>query len=252
MAFIFLLGGQDLEMQEIARLSAQQNVTSFDRSLNWNNALLSTYSDILKDYACLSYHIYGIELRTDITPPSNYTLIDHHNDFSSNPSSIEQVAKLLNIDLTFRQKLIAANDKSYIEGMKSLGATDAQITEIRRADRKAQGVTELEEQQAQYALENLMQKEGHLTIVKSLTSSFSPICDYLYPCEHLLIYTEEEWVYYGKSRNELIAYFKEEITQKQIFYGGNTTGYIGLAKGIYHFDEIKRMINHIKNIVNHA
>ena len=252
MAFIFLLGGQDLEMQEIARLSAQQNVTSFDRSLDWNNALLSTYSDILKDYACFSYHIYGIELRTDITPPSNYTLIDHHNDFSSNPSSIEQVAKLLNIDLTFRQKLIAANDKSYIEGMKALGATDAQITEIRRADRKAQGVTELEEQQAKYALENLMRKEGNLTIVKSLTSSFSTICDYLYPCEHLLIYTKEEWVYYGKARNELITYFKKEITKKHIFYGGNTTGYIGLAKGYYNFDEIKRMINHIKNIVNHA
>lgn len=252
MTFIFLLGGQDLEMQEISHLLAQQNITSFDRSLGWNNALLSAYSDILKDYSSPSFHIYGIELRTDITPPSNYTLIDHHNDLNSNPSSIEQVAKLLNINLTFCQQLIAANDKSYIEGMKALGATDAQIAEIRRADRKAQGVTELEEQQAKYALENSMRKEGNLIIVKSLTSSFSPICDNLYPCEHLLIYTEKEWVYYGKARNDLIAYFKDEITNKHIYYGGSTTGYIGLAKGVYSFDEIKTMINHIKNIVNHA
>lgn len=252
MTFIFLLGGQDLEMQEISILLAQQNIAYFDKSLCWNNALLSAYTDILKDYAPPAFHIYGIELKTDITPPSNYTLIDHHNDLSYAPSSIEQVAKLLNTDLTFRQQLIAANDKSYIEGMKALGATDAQITEIRRADRKAQGVTEIEEQQALYAIENSMQKEGNLIIVKSLTSSFSPICDYLYPCDHLLIYTKEEWVYYGKARNDLIAYFKDEITQKHIFYGGSTTGYIGLAKGFYNFNDIEPMIKHIKYIVNHA
>ena len=248
---IFLLGGQDLEMQEIARLLSQHKVKYFDKSLRWNNALLSAYTDVLLSSGDTSSHIYGVELKTDITPPTNYRLIDHHNERNNNASSLEQVAILLNVELDFRQQLIAANDKSYIDGMKVLGATQAEIEEIRFADRKAQGVTEEAEWQAGYALTHHLQKEGNLTIVKSATSAFSPISDALYPYEHLLIFTEEEWVYYGKGKGKLVEFFKDEISEGHVFYGGSVNGYIGLAKGSADFSRIKIMIEQIKTIINY-
>ena len=71
-----------------------------------------------------------------------YHRIDHHNEYCHLPSSLEQVASVLGVELNRKQRLIAANDVGYIPAMKALMATDEEIAEIRREDRRAQGVTE--------------------------------------------------------------------------------------------------------------
>lgn len=249
---IFLLGGRDLEMQEIASILSHRKVRFFQQDLRWDNAKLSAYAEVLQAYAHSCCKIYGVELVEDIAPPSNYYSIDHHNHRDKELSSIEQVACVLNIELDYRQQLIAANDKFYIKGMKALGATDEEIACIRYEDRKAQGVTESDEQLARYALNHFLRKEGKLVIVKTKGGKFSPISDALYPCEQVLIYTDKEWTYYGTSKNELVNFFKEEIALGQIYHGGGDSGYIGLVAGIYPAEIINHMIQQIKEITNHV
>jgi len=140
--FLFLLGGHDLEMAEIRRILDQYGIKYHDRGLGWGNANLSVYADVLNN----ENRFVGIELKSDIDPPPNYLLIDHHNENAGKPSAIEQAAELLGIELTREQQLIAANDKGFIPAMEAIGATPEEITEIRRLDSEAQGVTEEDEQ----------------------------------------------------------------------------------------------------------
>ena len=76
----------------------------------------------------------------DTDPPTPYTDIDHHNERDHEPASIVQVAELLGVALTRREQLVAANDRGYIPALRAAGATDAEVADIRRADRAAQGV----------------------------------------------------------------------------------------------------------------
>ena len=72
---IFLLGGQDLEMQTIKALLAQYNQKFYDKKLSWDRAKLSEYKSFFNDKECF----YAIELLVDTTPPPCFKLIDHHN-----------------------------------------------------------------------------------------------------------------------------------------------------------------------------
>src|SRR3989339_778061 len=123
---LFLLGGQDLEMLEIKKLLERENIAYKDKNLKWG-AKLSDYQNELS----FSGTIYGIELEADIELPKNciYIEIDHHGKNDHEKSSLEQVAKILGIELTREQKLIAANDSRYISGMKAfcLCATKEEI-----------------------------------------------------------------------------------------------------------------------------
>ncbi len=116
----------------------------------------------------MSKVFYGVELTEDIEPPKHYTLIDHHNENQDRGSSLEQIAKIFGIELNRFQKLVAINDKSYIDGLKRFGATDVEIEYIRKLDREAQGVTEEDEYLATISIESSI-KIGDITVVKSLT-----------------------------------------------------------------------------------
>ena len=97
---LFLLGGQDLETEEIKTLllqhgaypypndDAREGIFFCDKALGWG-AKLSDYGE------CLDFdgEIYGIELIEDITPPPNYRAIDHHGKFWCRPSALEQMAE---------------------------------------------------------------------------------------------------------------------------------------------------------------
>ncbi len=173
---IFLLGGQDLEMQEIANLLEGQGIIFFDKHLTWDTAKLSCYQEELKTYSKESFRIYGVELSEDITTPENYTAIDHHNGDSSPKSSLEQVADLLHLNLSRIQTLIAANDSAYIPGLKACQATQEEIEDIRRRDRKAQGVTEEEETAAEQAIKNSLRfDDPQLWVIRSESPHFSLI-----------------------------------------------------------------------------
>lgn len=230
---IFLLGGYDLEMLEIKKLLKEQGIRYADKKLNWENARLKMYDDEIKRYADkTAYTLYGVELDEDNYSklPENYHKIDHHNSLSNMPSSIEQVCALLGTTMSRHQQLVAANDKAYIPGMIAMRATDAEIADIRLKDRQAQGVTPEDECLAKQALKNKKQ-EGDLIIVYSRSNRFSPICDSLYPCSKLLIYTIDELVYYGKEKDKLVSLFAEEIESGNMYHGGGDTGFIGTGKG---------------------
>lgn len=255
---LFLLGGQDLEMQTIRQLLEQKGFENITVSKNFNSiscfadkhltwgAKLEHYSEFLS----FSGKIFGIELieSDKIVIPDNYTRIDHHNDWSHKPSSLQQICEILDVPLNRYFKLVAANDSGYIPAMEAIGATPEEIKKIRRADRAAQGVTIIDEELAEQSIkDNLLKKDGIL-IVKSLTPKFSTITDRLYPTKRLLIYDDEHLVYYGIGMEKLIKYYVEYIEENKMFYGGGENGFLGTSKNSFSEKEINLLINEIVSI----
>ena len=242
---LFLLGGYDLEMLTIKRmLEGKNDCLVMDKQLRWDNARLSAYLDELSQFADYN-NIYGIELQEDIPLPQNYQRIDHHNDWTDKPSSLEQVAEIMGVELTYFQQLVAANDKGYTPAMKALGASEEEMDEIRRKDRAAQGVTDEDERLAELSVSQHLFRHTGLLVVNSLTSRFSPICDMLYPYQRLLIYTDAEWMFYGEGKAKLVKLLAKEIQQKKVFHGGGDNGYIGAVQKAFPKQQIISFVNYI-------
>ena len=245
---IFLLGGNDLEMTTIKNLLVNAGEQFETHDLRWDNAKLSSYEKTLEEYGnSPDYQIYGIELNEDITHPDNYVRIDHHNDFANKPSSLEQVAKLLDLAMDRHMQLVAANDARYIPGMIKLGASREEIDDIRRADRAAQGVSEGEDERlAEESLKSCKGDASNLYVVKSLTSKFSTICDRMYPYRRLLIYNDDVAEFYGEGVNDLTSLFKSELDAKKMYHGGGDSGYLGTVSGAYSKEEIAGIVDKIR------
>ena len=242
---LFLLGGHDLEMKTIKQmLEHRTDCDIADKNLAWNNALLSAYSKELEESSKFD-RIFGIELKTDIPVPDNYFCIDHHNNLENMPSSLEQAAMILGVRLNRHQQLVAANDRGYIPGMQALSASEKEIAEIRRQDREAQGISSSEELLAEESIAQHLIRYPNLWVVNSLTSHFSAICDRLYPYQRLIIYTDDEWVFYGEGKNELSLQFAEDIQQGRVFHGGGDNGFIGCAKSSYDKESIEKIVKQI-------
>lgn len=248
--YLFLLGGYDLEMLTIRQVLDEQAIAYVDHQLRWDNARVSNYQKELDDALNQGYSVFGIELREDIPIPSGYRRIDHHNELTCLPSALEQVMSLLHLPMDRYQQLVAANDKAYIPGMLELDATKEEIAVIRRADRKAQGVTAEDELSAEKAIAQNSEKVGDLLIVHAFSSRFSPICDRLFPYRCLLVYTDSEWMYYGKGATRIRDYFEDEFLSGKLFCGGGENGYVGIQYGAYSSDKIQEMVEHIKIITN--
>ena len=245
---IFLLGGNDLEMATIKNLLVNAGEQFETHDLRWDNAKLSSYEKTLEEYGnSPDYQIYGIELNEDIPHPDNYVRIDHHNDFANKPSSLEQVAKLLDLAMDKHMQLVAANDSRYIPGMIKLGASREEIDDIRRADRAAQGVSEGDDERlAEESLKSCKGDASNLYVVKSLTSKLSTICDRMYPYRRLLIYNDDVAEFYGEEVNDLTSLFKSELDAKKMYHGGGDSGYLGTVSGAYSKDEISGIVDKIR------
>ena len=245
---IFLLGGNDLEMTTIKNLLVNAGEQFETHDLRWDNAKLSSYEKTLEEYGnSPDYQIYGIELNEDIPHPDNYVRIDHHNDFANKPSSLEQVAKLLDLAMDRHMQLVAANDARYIPGMIKLGASREEIDDIRRADRAAQGVSEGDDERlAEESLKSCKGDASNLYVVKSLTSKFSTICDRMYPYRRLLIYNDDVAEFYGEGVNDLTSLFKSELDAKKMYHGGGDSGYLGTVSGAYSKEEIAGIVDKIR------
>lgn len=236
---VFLLGGHDLEMLEIKNIFDAAGVTYFDKELSWG-AKWSDYKDIITDSKFSDSTIYGIELTQDIDLPVNCKIIDHHNELPPEPTSIEQVATLLSIALTRWQKLIAANDHGYKKAMRAAGASEDEIQEIRRLDRKAQGVTEEDERLAMESIQCHLSYKNGVTIINSLTDKFSPITDRLFgKADRLLVYTDTKLNFYGKGKGMLVKRFQELIHGGKAYHGGGEDGFFGIAEGKLNKEELK-------------
>ena len=233
---LFLLGGYDLEMLEIKSILKGLYLKYEDKKLSWG-AKLSEYEEFLG----FEGDIYGIELEEDITPPSSYHAIDHHGKYDSNPSSLEQVAEHLHVELTRKQQLIAANDSRYIAGMKALCATNEEIEEIRKADREAQGVIEEDEKLAD---KSIQLSYGSATIF-SYTEHFSIISDKVFEKhEKYIIYNNTKVNFYGYNRSLILDFLKDQtIDKEEYYYGGGEFGFVGIKANKYTEHFYKDLIN---------
>jgi len=229
---IFLLGGKDLEMETIKAILIKYNQNVADKNLKWG-AKLSSYKKTLNK----KYHFYGIELDEDIQTPKFYTKIDHHNELSQNPSSIEQIADILDIKLNKYEKLVALNDKGYIPAMEKFGATKQEINQIRQQDRVIQGVTQTDEILAKKSIQNIS-IENNINVVYAFSDKFSAIIDRLYPMKNVIIYNDNKLVFYGDIK-PLIKKFDNLIKNNQAYYGGGKNGFFGIKENIFTSNVIK-------------
>ncbi|MBK6914990.1 MAG: hypothetical protein IPH11_15515 [Ignavibacteriales bacterium] len=242
--YTFYLGGYDAEMYEIRKILEHHNLSFFDKNLSWG-AKASDYKDNLNSVKKTEIPVL-IELTIDMPIPLNTIIIDHHNENESKPSSVEQIAVLLGIELNRWQKLIAANDKGYIPAMKNICASTIEIKEIREFDRKAQGVTEEDEKLAEESIIKNKKEQNGITIIKSLTEKFSPIADRMYgKTSNLLVYTDEALTYYGEKKKQILNKFNNLVDGGKAYYGGKDFGFFGLAKGKVTNDEVIEIKNEI-------
>jgi hypothetical protein len=242
---LFLLGGYDLEMVEIRKILIKKSEVFYDNKLEWG-AKLSDYKKFFDD----EHDFAGIELTKDIKPPKSYIEIDHHNEKNSLPSSIEQIADMLGIELDRWQKLVAVNDKGYIPAMEAMGATKEEIDKIRKEDRKAQGVTETDEMSALKSIQEQLTVVRGVTMVKSLTPRFSAVTDRLYPYSKLLIYNDRAMTYYGENAGKLKEVFNELIISGVAYSGGGPSGFFGIKKDALSLESLSEIINKITCIIN--
>lgn len=238
--YFFLLGGHDLEMRTIRNLLKQYNIDFLDRNLAWG-ASWSDYQDIIDDFDWERAQLIGVELNGP--KPEQAQLIDHHNQLSHLPASLEQVANLLNVPLTWHQQLVAANDKGYIPAMRVLGATEDEVAHIRRLDRQAQGVTDDMEQQAEKDI-RLIKRCGDISVIQTSLPKFSPIVDRL-PESRLLLYTSSELTYFGEGASSLGKRFAEEVEAGRMYYGGGENGFFGVGAGHYTSEAIEQFVQTI-------
>lgn len=216
--FHFFLGGQDLEMTEIAKMLATNGQPFDDAQMQWG-AAASKYGDRISQVTATGKTPVLIELAEDVDLPKNTILVDHHGARSNEPASISQIADLLGIEMTRDQKLVAANDRGYIAGMQRAGATAEEISDIRARDRAAQGVTPEHEAQAEAAM--LTEKEFNspdgLAVVRCAHSKVAPIMDRYRAQEDggpkgILVLSDDGEVNYsgpGHIAKQLTEYFPE-------------------------------------------
>lgn len=243
---VFLLGGYDLEMLEIKKILDSKNVEYKDKNLSWG-AKLSDYQDILEKYKNEEDVIlYGVELEANITAPKNYIEIDHHGKNDDKQSSLEQVAKMLDIELSRDQQLISANDSRYIGGMKNLCATKEEIDDIRKRDREVQGITQEDEFLAKESFEIACNNKPNL--IYSKTPKFSAVSDLAYyKFDNYVIYNNEKVLFYGYKKENIQEFLKsQDIEESKYYYGGGDFGFVGIKDRVFSEDEIKNILEKFK------
>lgn len=245
--YLFLLGGHDLEMLEIRKILEERKIPYFDNHLKWG-AKLSAYKKILEKEKNNYGLIYGIELVQDMEPPMNFRVIDHHGNFSPRPTAYEQVAEILNIDVSDRRsQLVIMNDVGHKKGMLTICATKMEIQEIRADDRKAQGIKDEWMNQAKAEIENVIYKSG-IAIIETSLDSFTPITD---QCNYskLIIHNKHGLTYYGiEALKKVKVHFEKvfENTGNNLLYsGGLFDGFIGFTEQAFNIKSKEDIMHEI-------
>lgn len=225
--FVVLAGGYDLEMVTIINLCRENGIEVVDKFLGWGESS-AVHADAVAQAQKEGKQVVFIEpIFDDSFPqPEGSIVIDHHGERSHEVPSLIQFLKLIGLEPTRRQCLIGANDAGYIPAMLAMGATEAEISEIRRMDREAQGVTEEMEAEAERAISEKEIVNG-VTIVKMAHSKTATVCDRLFnPAEKqnlLILSGDGEVNYFGNGA--LCAVLKEK------FEGWNGGSGLGDAEG---------------------
>jgi hypothetical protein len=184
---VFFLGGQDLEMAEIRALLERESPGRFhDRGLRWG-ARVSAYRTEIEAALNRGLTPVLVELPDDIgLPPERVLTVEHHGATAGAeaPTSLEQVFNLLGLDpsrWTRWMSLVAANDRGYIPGLLSTGASREEIVKVRAADRAAQGITAAEEAEAARAAGEVeRRRQVKLTVARMSHSRLAALEDRLH------------------------------------------------------------------------
>lgn len=250
--YIFFLGGYDAEMVEIRNILEAQGEKFYDKRLSWG-ACVSAYTEEIKGLPSNAIPVL-IELKIDKSIAPNAVIVDHHDEKAGKDrkTSIEQIAELLGIALTRKQKLISANDRGHIRAMREMCATDEEIAEIREMDRKAQGVTEEDERLADESIKKHLEKIGNnAVIVNSKTNKTSAVFDRLNDkYTHIFVLTPDGKMNYSgtgeivKALNERYERKKKEDPSIKTWSGGNLPdyGFFGTNSPMTK-NEIKEILN---------
>lgn len=205
----FFLGGNDLEMVTIRDLLASvPGVRVIDRQLAWG-AKASAYAAEIGEAVARGETPVLIELENDLGLNSaQFIDIDHHGASAGAEAStsLEQVFALLALPpsaWTRWHALVAANDRGHIPAMREMGATEAEIAQVRAADRAAQGITADQERDAEAAIASAeVVAGGDLVIVRLPHGKTAAVVDRLVmqktPPENVLVLSPGEVNFFGR------------------------------------------------------
>jgi hypothetical protein len=208
--YVFFLGGQDLEMvtiRDLIRQVAPGRV--FDKGLSWG-AHASAYREEIEQALAQGQTPVLVELEDDLgLGPRWIILVDHHGPRAGAeaPTSLHQIFELLGLPKARWSRwfeLVAANDRGYIPALIQAGATREEIIEVRAADRRAQGITEEQEDAVAKALLHLERHAaGLLTVARLPHNRTAALSDRLQPelggpgVDNLLVISPGEYNFFG-------------------------------------------------------
>jgi hypothetical protein len=232
-------------MCEIRNILETRNIPFFDKQLAWG-AKASAYEKEIARLDNIQIPVL-IELEIDLSLSPCTVIIDHHGKEAGRgkPTSLEQVANLLSMELNPWQKLIVANDRAWIDGLIEVGATQEEIDKIRRYDRLCQGVTEEEEKAAEEAIKR-REEYRDLVVVYFSYKHTSPIMDRLYKKYlNIIVFTPESANFSGDGK--CILKLAREFPGG--WYGGDLPdkGFWGINQKDQ--KELDKIINVIRRIV---
>lgn len=238
---IWIVPNNDLEAKTIIEMLEREGeeyiVTGQAWGASWEN-LEEEIKQKIEKAKKSKIEVYGVELQGNMDGVIN---IDHHiygqDDRSNEKSSLEQVADILEVELTLDEQFVSANDKGYIPEMEKLGRKlgisqeDLKeiISSIRMRDREMQGVTIEQEVEAQEAIEKLgdiSEKRDYISIDLP-HSKTSTVTDRLYgKYDNLLITSDDgETNFFGTT--EIINMLNEK------FPGGWSGGQLDKGNGFW-------------------
>ena len=200
MSYMFMMGGKDAEMMAIRELLEGVGAEYVDHQLGWG-AKVDSYKEEIEEALNVGKTPVCIELQgAEAAYGDQVIVVDHHFGYTDRPAAIMQVCKLLGVEPNRHQQLIAANDSGYIPGMLAMGATPEEVSEIRRLDRAAQGITPEQEAEAERALQVREHVDG-VTVVRMEHSKCAPVTDALFDTDDakslLIICGDGERDYFG-------------------------------------------------------
>jgi len=210
-AFVFFLGGYDLEMVTIRDLLATEEQSFCDQQLAWG-AKASAYAAQIERALNTGHTPVLIELQPDLAlADERVVILDHHGQRAgrARPTALEQVFALLHVPAerwTRWFALVSANDRGHVRAMRALDppATPEELRRVRAADRAAQGITAVQEQQAARAIAGArILADGKLTVVDLPHDRVAAAADQLEPAlggagyENLLVYTPRDVDFFG-------------------------------------------------------
>jgi hypothetical protein len=185
---LVLLGGRDLEMEEIGRLVRGElgEAAVVDKGLPWHAAAASAYREEIAAALAAGRTPVLVELVPDLPAAllGRCLEVDHHGARAGadRSTSLEQVWALLGLPAarwTRRLALVAANDRGWIPELRAAGATAEEIALIRAQDRAAQGVSAAEEAAAGPAIAAAERPLADLLLVRLPHERVSVVTDRL-------------------------------------------------------------------------